>query len=244
MRRLPRDQVDARVAAALRLVSLEGLDHRYPAQISGGQQQRVAIARVLVLEPKVLLLDEPFNALDAKLRASMQIELRRLIKRLGITALFVTHDQDEALAISDRIAVMRAGRIEQIGAPTEIYDRPVTPHVADFIGVSNLLRAHAAAGWVVLPDGARLAAPHDGNVLVMVRPHNLALDPAGAGRWHGRISFGRPAGATMEYEVELGDGTPIKVETSRGTSDAGLAPGAAVSLAVRDAAACVVFAQP
>jgi ABC-type Fe3+/spermidine/putrescine transport system ATPase subunit len=240
MRGTARDAIAERVAAALRTVALEGLDDRYPAQLSGGQQQRVAIARVLVLEPQVLLLDEPFNALDAKLRVSMQIELRRLIKRLGITALFVTHDQDDALAISDRIAVMRAGRIEQIAAPTEIYDRPATPYVADFVGASNLLHARAAHGWVVLPDGARVASRHDGDVLVMVRPHNLAL--AVAGSWRGRVAFGRPAGATMEYEIELPDGTPLKVATERGRA-ASHEAGAEVGLAVRDPASCIVFAR-
>jgi ABC-type Fe3+/spermidine/putrescine transport system ATPase subunit len=242
MRGTKREAIAARVADALRLVSLEGLDGRYPAQLSGGQQQRVAIARVLVLEPKLLLLDEPFNALDAKLRGAMQIELRRLIKRLGLTALFVTHDQDEALAVSDRIAVMRAGQIEQVGTPSAIYDRPATPHVAGFVGLSNLLPARAAGGAVILPDGTTLASPHDGAVLVMVRPHNLALTAGASGSWRGRIAFGRPAGATMEYEVELGDGVPVRVAAGRSAAEPVLEPGAAVTIAVRDAAGCVVFA--
>ena len=117
MRSLPASEISARVESALQSVSLTGLQDRYPSQLSGGQQQRVAIARVVILQPRVLLLDEPFNALDAKLRGAMQVELRQLIKRLGITAIFVTHDQDEAMTLSDRIAVMRAGRIEQIDQP-------------------------------------------------------------------------------------------------------------------------------
>ena len=123
--------------AALAMVRLEGFGARYPHQLSGGQQQRVALARALVIEPAVLLLDEPFGALDKKLRENMQIEMRQLQQRLGITTLMVTHDQDEALTLSDRIAVMRAGKIEQFGTPTEIYERPVSRFVASFIGTSN-----------------------------------------------------------------------------------------------------------
>jgi ABC-type Fe3+/spermidine/putrescine transport system ATPase subunit len=137
MRGTAKAEIARRVDAALDSVSLSGFQQRYPSQLSGGQQQRVAIARVIVLEPRVLLLDEPFNALDAKLRGSMQVELRQLIKRLGITAIFVTHDQEEAMTLSDRIAVMRAGRIEQLDKPDVIHDSPATAYVADFIGASN-----------------------------------------------------------------------------------------------------------
>ena len=122
------------------MVRLEGFGARYPHQLSGGQQQRVALARALVIEPAVLLLDEPFGALDKKLRENMQIEMRQLQQRLGITTLMVTHDQDEALTLSDRIAVMRGGVIEQFGTPTEIYERPVSRFVASFIGTSNFFR--------------------------------------------------------------------------------------------------------
>jgi spermidine/putrescine transport system ATP-binding protein len=139
MRRMPAKQIDEKVAAAIEMVSLNGMEHRMPDQLSGGQRQRVALARALVCEPKVLLLDEPLAALDAKLRRSMQVELKRLRARLGITFVFVTHDQEEAMTMSDRIAVMNRGRIEQLGAPTEIYQHPATPFVATFLGQTNLL---------------------------------------------------------------------------------------------------------
>ena len=128
-----------RVARALKLVQLDGYAERWPHQLSGGQLQRVAIARAIVIEPHVLLLDEPLSNLDAKLRVEMRGEIRRLQKLLGITVLYVTHDQEEALAISDRIAVMRAGRVEQIATPRAIYEQPETPFVASFVGTTNLI---------------------------------------------------------------------------------------------------------
>ena len=143
-----REEALNRVDKVLQTVSLKGFEKRYPAQLSGGQQQRVAIARVLVMEPRVLLLDEPFNALDAKLRSTMQVELRQLIKRLGRTAIFVTHDQEEALTMSDRVAIMRAGKIEQVATPDEIYDRPKTAYVAEFIGASNFLKAKVESNQI------------------------------------------------------------------------------------------------
>jgi ABC-type Fe3+/spermidine/putrescine transport system ATPase subunit len=241
MRGLARHVIAAKVAQALAAVSLEGFDARNPGQLSGGQQQRVAIARVLVLEPKVLLLDEPFNALDAKLRTGMQVELRKLIKRLGITALFVTHDQDEAQAISDRIAVMRAGAIEQVGAPAEIYDLPASAYVADFIGQSNMLPAQAAAGRANLPGGAVVATSLSGPVTVMVRPQNLTLSARTGDGWAGKIVFAKQAGAMIEYEVETPHAPPLKVVAMRAHGQ-DFAIGAEVAIAVRDPAACVVFA--
>src|SRR5665213_609104 len=141
MKKIPADQIRQRVNRVIELVSLTGLEHRKPSELSGGQKQRVALARALVCEPKVLLLDEPLAALDAKLRRAMQFELKRLQSRLGITFLFVTHDQEEALVMSDRIAVINKGRIEQIGAVNEIYHRPATAFVADFLGQANVLEA-------------------------------------------------------------------------------------------------------
>ncbi len=150
MRQVPRREIDTRVAAALAQVALTGLEQRRPAQLSGGQQQRVALARAIVIEPPVLLCDEPLGALDRKLRQQMQFELKQLQKELGVTLVFVTHDQEEALAMSDRIAVMNAGRFEQVGTPAEIYERPRTRFVADFIGEINIidgtLGRRAAAG--------------------------------------------------------------------------------------------------
>src|SRR5690242_15789929 len=139
----PKNDIKQRVGEALELVQLTGLERRKPAQMSGGQQQRVALARALVLKPAVLLLDEPLGALDAKLRKALQIELKALQQQVGITFIYVTHDQEEALTMSDRIAVMSDGRVEQVGPPEEIYEAPSTVFVADFLGVSNLMMAMA-----------------------------------------------------------------------------------------------------
>src|SRR5689334_3686961 len=160
MRALPKPEIERRVAAALAQVALTGLEERRPGQLSGGQQQRVALARALVVEPRVLLCDEPLGALDRKLRQQMQFELKELQRRLGITLVFVTHDQEEALAMSDRIAVMNAGRVEQVGAPTEIYERPRTRFVADFIGEINILE-DGASPRALRPEKIRLV-PADG----------------------------------------------------------------------------------
>src|SRR6185295_16512103 len=155
MRDVSRPEIERRVAAALALVALTGLEERKPAQLSGGQQQRVALARALVVEPPVLLCDEPLGALDRKLRQQMQFELKELQKRLGVTLVFVTHDQEEALAMSDRIAVMNHGKVVKVGAPTEIYERPRTRFVADFIGEINLLE-EAGRSRALRPEKIRL----------------------------------------------------------------------------------------
>jgi spermidine/putrescine transport system ATP-binding protein len=173
-RKLRRAQIASRVDEALELVGLAGLGKRKPAQLSGGQQQRVALARALVNEPRVLLLDEPLGALDLKLRKQMQLELKRIQREVGVTFLYVTHDQEEALAMSDRIAVMNLGRIEQVGAPKEVYERPATEFVADFLGASNLLAGEVAG---VEGDVARVALEGAGEVRVP-----SALVPEGAGR--------------------------------------------------------------
>src|ERR1044072_2960057 len=149
MRRLGKDEIRQRVTQVLRQVALEGYKDRRPAQLSGGQQQRVALARAIVIQPRVLLCDEPLAALDRKLRQSMQVELNGLQQQLGIATIFVTHDQEEAMMVSDRIAVMNAGRIEQIGRPSEIYNRPRTRFVADFIGEINLFEGERRDGAFV-----------------------------------------------------------------------------------------------
>ncbi|MES2865828.1 ABC transporter ATP-binding protein [Microbacterium profundi] len=163
-----------RALDALALVGLEGFADRYPHQLSGGQQQRVALARALVTEPRVLLLDEPLSALDAKVRVQLRDEIRRIQLRLGITTVFVTHDQEEALAVSDRIAVMDAGRIDQIDTPEELYLRPATAHVAAFVGLSSVVPGVASGGHVTV-WGRELPtnAPADGPVEVHLRPENL-----------------------------------------------------------------------
>ncbi|MFI5261378.1 MAG: ABC transporter ATP-binding protein [Candidatus Limnocylindrales bacterium] len=168
IRKVPRAERTHRVAEALRMVRLEGYDARRPAQLSGGQRQRVALARALVNQPKVLLLDEPLGALDLKLREEMQLELKAIQQRVGITFIYVTHDQEEALAMSDRLAVFNRGRIEQVGAPAEVYERPATAFVAGFVGTSNLLSGDAArqivgrpGTFTVRPEKIRLGAPDD-----------------------------------------------------------------------------------
>ena len=241
MRGLPRAEIDERVAAALKTVSLDGLGHRYPAQLSGGQQQRVAIARVLVLEPRVLLLDEPFNALDAKLRGAMQVDLRQLIKRLGMTAIFVTHDQEEALTMSDRIAIMKGGRIEQVAPPEEIFDRPATAYVADFIGSSNFWNAAAREGKLELPDGQTVSTDVEGPARIMVRPHNLRITDAAAGRWLGRIEFHRSIGPLIEYHVATEDHGELRVVAMRQDRGRPFSQGDKVALSILNPELCSVY---
>ncbi|WP_291296845.1 ABC transporter ATP-binding protein [Elioraea sp.] len=242
VRGVPREEQRRRLAEALELVSLTAFADRYPAQLSGGQQQRVALARALVLAPQLLLLDEPFSALDAKLRAAMQSEVRRLIKSVGITAVFVTHDQDEAMGISDAIAVMRGGRIEQAGPPAEVYDRPASAFVADFVGAANHWPDEARGGRVTLPAGLSVPSRVIGRVSVMVRPHNLEPCPVGAegAAWRGRVAFVRPSGPFLEIEV-LVEGAPLPFRVTVPRAGAVPAPGEAVALRVRDLSACFVF---
>ena len=161
---IPKAERQARVSEALAMVGLEGLTHRRPGELSGGQRQRVAMARAIVRRPRVLLLNEPLSALDVKLREGMQVELKRLHRELGITFIMVTHDQTEALALSDRIVVMNAGRIAQIGSPSELYDNPATPYVADFIGATNLLD-----GQVIGRDGDEIALRIGGGTTIRSR---------------------------------------------------------------------------
>jgi spermidine/putrescine transport system ATP-binding protein len=186
-RKVPDPDVRRRVGAALELVRLPGYERRRPEQLSGGQQQRIALARALVCEPTVLLLDEPLGALDLKLRRQLQVELKRIQLEVGITFVYVTHDQEEALALSDRIAVMNGGRVEQLGTPEELYDRPATRFVADFIGTTNLLagtvESVSTAGAVVrLAGGERCLSGNAGaavgaSVELVIRPEALTLAP-------------------------------------------------------------------
>jgi ABC-type Fe3+/spermidine/putrescine transport system ATPase subunit len=174
LKKLDRAAIARRVDEVMALVRLEGHEAQMPAQLSGGQQQRVALARALVMEPQVLLLDEPLAALDLKLRQAMQEELRRIHRTIGGTFVFVTHDQGEALGLANRIAVMRDGRIEQLGTPEEIYARPATHFIADFIGEANLLKGERRAGRIEAACGAACqAAGHDGPVALVVRPENM-----------------------------------------------------------------------
>jgi putative spermidine/putrescine transport system ATP-binding protein len=217
MRRVPAAARRARAAEALELVGLGHLAGRYSHQLSGGQQQRIALARALVTRPRVLLLDEPLSALDAKVRAQLRDEIRRIQTDLGITTLFVTHDQEEALAVADRVAVMRDGNIEQIGTPEELYITPATPFVAGFVGLTNRMPATLANGRVTL-HGETLAVlgtpPADGPVLAFVRPEDLLLVEGAAG--NGSIPAVVVAtsflGSLRRTQLRLADDTVVSVQ--------------------------------
>ena len=222
-RRVPRAETARRVEEALAMVRLGGLDQRRPRELSGGQQQRVALARALVIRPAVLLLDESLSNLDAKLRDAMRHEIRDIQRALGITTLFVTHDQVEALTMCSRIAVMNRGRIEQIGSPEDIYERPATRFVADFVGRANILPATRDAGSVCL-WGVRLPAKApEGDFDVFVRPQRIRLvstaEPAGEGvaRLTGRVARSVFVGDHVEVIVD-GAGGQFSVEMQSGTA--------------------------
>ena len=249
----PRAEIEARVSEMLKLVQMEELRNRKTSQISGGQQQRVALARALAPAPKVLLLDEPLSALDYKLRKDMQIELKRLQHETGITFIFVTHDQEEALTMSDRIAVMSKGKILQVGSPRDIYDRPSERFVANFIGETNFLEGHVAeingseavvkltGGAVIsagLPEGLRLS----GSVTVVVRPEHADLVKPGAkadlwGKLENVVYFG----TDTHYHVRLDGGAPftIRQQNSRG-GGAGFEAGDSVGVLLEQHAAQVL----
>jgi spermidine/putrescine transport system ATP-binding protein len=246
-------EIDARVSEMLSLVRMEQLANRRTSQISGGQQQRVALARALAPSPRVLLLDEPLSALDYKLRKEMQIELKRLQHETGITFIFVTHDQEEALTMSDRIAVMSAGRILQIGTPREIYDRPAERFVADFIGETNFLPADvvsssAGEAKVRLANGAALSATlpgdfqPDGKVTIVVRPEHARLGSAGNGaHLGGTLENAVYFGTDTHYHIRLDDGGAfiIRRQNARsGQGDPGV--GERVGISVDDGAAQVL----
>ncbi len=192
-RRRPRAEIEVRVARALELVGLSSLSQRRPAQLSGGQQQRVALARTIAIEPKVLLLDEPLSNLDARMRVSVRRELRALQQRLGLTTIFVTHDQEEANTICDRIAVMEAGVIQQVGTPMELYERPANLFVANFLGTANIL--DAAAG-ISVPAGQKL----------VFRPQHATLAPVDSAAMSGPVTNREFLGATVRYGVRVGGG--------------------------------------
>jgi spermidine/putrescine ABC transporter ATP-binding subunit len=229
MRNVARAEQETRTAEALELVHLPDFGARYPHQLSGGQQQRVAIARALVINPRVLLLDEPFAALDRKLREEMQMELRDLTRRVGITSVFVTHDQEEALTLSDRIVVMNAGRIEQIGTPDAIYSRPETRFVADFMGARNILEttvtrigdANALLDWRGTILRAPLLPHHwlaaDGAIAVALRPEAIRIVPpqnAGENTARGQVMSKVDQGAFLTIKVEI---APEKALVARQT---------------------------
>ena len=227
LRKLPQAEIAERIRAVLDKVKLAGLDERYPGQLSGGQQQRVALARALVLNPKILLLDEPLSNLDAKIRIQVRAEIRKLQKELGITTVYVTHDQEEALTLSDRIAVFNQGKVFQVGPPKALYERPENRFVADFIGINNLfdgtveavdaaqrqMRVKTAFGELSTLPNERLRAGD--RCVVCVRPENAAVegDPTpGRNVLRGRIAFAAYLGHTLRYDVDLGQGFVFKAD--------------------------------
>jgi putative spermidine/putrescine transport system ATP-binding protein len=226
-RRMVRTAIAARVAEVLDMVSLTGLGHRRPREISGGQQQRVAVARALAAQPRLLLMDEPLGALDKNLRQSLQTEISRLHRDLGITFVYVTHDQDEALALSDRVVVFNDGRVEQIGSPSELYDRPATLFVARFLGESNVLngRLDPAERVVVTPAGPLAAGtgalPGDAHASIVVRPERCRIRDAAAAHEPGTSSVAATVrsvlhlGANWVVHVDLPDGTAMSARTMR-----------------------------
>jgi spermidine/putrescine transport system ATP-binding protein len=237
-----KDEARGRVSEALKLVRLEGFEERRPTQLSGGQQQRVALARALVLNPSVLLLDEPLGSLDAKLRKALQIELKSIQEEVGITFIYVTHDQEEALTMSDRIAVMSNGKVVQVGPPKEVYEAPATAYVADFLGVSNLMDARAEGS----PDGrcrVRLGefdlvaaagdTEADGEVKVVIRPERIEVEEGGAGgdnRVPGMVERTVYLGPTMQVIVQLPEGRIVQAMIPNRGEEHGFAQGTSVTL--------------
>jgi sulfate transport system ATP-binding protein len=220
VRKLPKKEIRERVDELLELVQLGGYATRYPSQLSGGQRQRVALARALAPRPKVLLLDEPFGALDAKVRDELRTWLRRLHDEVHVTSLFVTHDQQEAFEVADQVVVLNRGRIEQMGPPQELYEHPATPFVTGFLGSVNVLSGQSISGQAVLSDGIPVPSARDGQAMpvsVYVRPHDLDLtyERNGTPAWPGRVVRVIPLGGLVRLDVELTDGTDVRVELSR-----------------------------
>ncbi len=245
--RMRRQDKESRLKRSDEMLELVGLvEHadRYPHQLSGGQQQRVAIARALAIEPKVLLLDEPLSALDARVRAQLRIEIRNLQQRLGITTLFVTHDQSEALSMADRVGVMQAGRLEQLDTPENVYRRPATPFAAEFVGAMNRLPGRLGDAGDVQVLGQRLTVLNaDGRqpgaaVEALLRPEAVAVVPDAAGS--GEVTQRTFLGSSVRLEVALDGGERVLVEAS--SHDVGVTVGARVG--IRILAGSVVVADP
>ncbi|WP_149536077.1 ABC transporter ATP-binding protein [Siccirubricoccus phaeus] len=249
VQRKPQKEVETRVWDALQMVKLTGFEKRYARQLSGGQQQRVALARAIVAHPPVVLMDEPLGALDKNLRYHMQVEIKEIQRRLGTTMVYVTHDQEEALTMSDRIAIMNHGRIAQLGPPREVYEKPENAFVARFLGEANLLAAKPAAGGAVTAKGAPLEAGSgalgaEGGFL-FVRPEKVTLSagaaPAGPNRLSGTIRHASFLGNVVRYAVELGEPEPLLVDAANAAGAAIFGPGETVT-ASWDAGDCRLLA--
>lgn len=241
VRRRDRSEQRGRAAELLELVGLADRGGRYPHQLSGGQQQRVALARALAVAPKVLLLDEPLSALDAQVRVQLREEIRRIQLELGITTVFVTHDQAEALSVADRVGVMRAGRLEQVASPDELYERPATAFVAQFVGTMNRLPATLSGGAVEVLGTRRplTGASTTGAVEALVRPEALVVTAGGAGRVVTRTF----SGASTRLLVALPGGIEVRVDLPSADSQH-LTPGTAVSVVPAERPVLVVPAEP
>lgn len=240
MRKTKHSDIIKRVETALAMVRLDGVAERKPRELSGGQQQRVALARALVIEPDILLLDEPLSNLDAKLRDNMRNEIREIQQRLRMTTVFVTHDQTEAMAICDRIVVMNRGRLEQIGTPHDIYERPATPMVAEFVGRINRLEGQWRTDGAIAVGGSIICSNErggTGRVLIMIRPHRIDLGASGVGSAAspeqnviaGTIRHVTYVGDTLQYAVATAGGL-LQVEKATSSTTASFQPGDAVTL--------------
>ncbi len=254
----PKEQIAERVEQLLALIHLEGRGDRYPYQLSGGQQQRVALARALAIEPQVLLLDEPLSALDAKIRVALRHEIREIQRSLGITTVYVTHDQEEALELSDRIVVMSEGRVEQIGTPFETYNFPATPFVASFVGTLNAVEAKivdAAAGRLTISgQPVRTTSPVSGSagepVMVALRPEMITLvgvDGAaadGANSLPATVADFAFLGSVVRVTADIGDGVRVDVDTFNNPNLAVPPRGSAITLSFPPEAALVLAKGP
>jgi putative spermidine/putrescine transport system ATP-binding protein len=244
-----------RTTDMLEMVQLGHLADRLTKQLSGGQQQRVALARALAIEPRVLLLDEPFSALDKSLRLDMQIEIKRIQRAAGTTAIIVTHDQEEALGMADRVAVLSQGKLEQFAEPSQVYDTPATFFVNQFVGTANVLPGtlDALAGdsaTVRLEDGTLLAArapaglAQGAKVVACIRPENMRLCEEPAGALQGTVELGMPLGATIVHEIRTAAGTRLRLTEPREPGTVARQPGASVMVRPASAASVTVFAAP
>lgn len=226
----PKAEIEARVDELLRLVELGGLSKRYPSQLSGGQRQRVALARALAVSPSVLLLDEPFGALDATVRKSLRKELRRIHDATGVTTIFVTHDQEEALELADRVAILNLGRIEQVGTPDEVHDNPANPFVCGFVGEANRFEGVVKGGRF---NGGSIRLPAvdvaDGAAVAFIRPYDVTLDGEGFEALVDRLSID---GAVAHVDLTTPDGLHLEAQVSREQGRA-LTVGGTTHLAVR-----------
>ncbi|KPQ32372.1 MAG: putative spermidine/putrescine transport system ATP-binding protein [Phormidesmis priestleyi Ana] len=246
-----RSQIANRVGEMLNMVQLNQLAKRVPSELSGGQQQRVALARALAVEPRIMLLDEPFSALDKSLRLDMQIEIRRILSEQNITAIMVTHDQEEAMSMSDRIAVLSSGTIHQFDTPTNLYDRPATSFVSSFVGTCNHLPAEVLGrtegGYQISIPGGELAivsdlplSPYD-KVTLAVRPENLRVQPQCDRTITGTVTMCLPLGSLITYDVRLTDDCHVKITQTRTMGAQSLKSGDLIHLNLVNPEACAVF---